>query len=194
LIDYSKYDDKQLIGFISLEGNEKEFAFKEIYFRYAKRIYSHCKLKCTDEHEAKDMHQEIWMIFFQAIKDGKTDLKLPHYLYGIARNIYLQNCKKHNKQTIINEDKFEIDSIISPYISLEASIEEQDLIKIIKMASEYLNEPLKETFHLKWFSGLPNNEIAEITGESVDNIKQRSHRSMTKILKILSPFIKDFQK
>lgn len=192
--DYSKYDDKQLIGFISLEGNEKEFAFKEIYFRYAKRIYTHCKLKCTYEHEAKDMHQEIWLIFFKVIKDGKIDIKLPHYLYGIARNIYLQNIKKQNKKININEDKFEIDSIVSPHISLESSIEEQDLINIVKMASEFLNEQLKETFLLKWFSGLPNNEIAEITGESVDNIKQRSHRSMTKILKILSPFIKDFQK
>jgi len=194
LKDYSKYDDKQLIGFISLEGKESEFAFKEIYFRYAKRIFSHCNLKCVNQDEAKDMNQEIWMIFFQTIKNGKTDIILPHYLYGIARNIYLQNCKKQNKQTTLNEDKFEIDSIVSPYISLEASIEEQDLIKIIKMASDYLNELLKETFHLKWFSGLTNKDISEITGESVENIKQRSHRSMAKILEILSPFIKDFQK
>ena len=121
--DFSKYDDKQLIGFISLEGKECEFAFKEIYFRYAKRIFSHCNLKCVNQDEAKYMHQEIWMIFFQAIKDGKTDIKLPHYLYGIARNIYLQNCKKQNKQTIFNEDKFEM-------------LEEQDLLEYFQIVAE----------------------------------------------------------
>ena len=137
--DFSKYDDKQLIGFISLEGKEKESAFKEIYFRYAKRIFSHCNLKCVNQDEAKYMHQEIWMIFFQAIKDGKTDIKLPHYLYGIARNIYLQNCKKQNKQTIFNEDKFEIDSIISPNPSNENATLLIDLEKQSKVSISIYN-------------------------------------------------------
>jgi RNA polymerase sigma-70 factor (ECF subfamily) len=193
LKDYSKYDDKQLIGFISLEGKEKEFAFKEIYFRYSKRLFIYCKLKCSDVNNAEDMLQEIWLIFYKAITGGKTEIELPHYLYGIARNLHLQNCRKQNNSYILHEDGLDLDSIISPYISLEASIEKKNLIEIVKLASNYLSDALKETFYLKWFSGLPNSEIANIFGESIDVIKQRNHRSMGKILKILSPIIKDIE-
>lgn len=95
----------------------------------------------------------------------------------------------NNKLDRINEEYFNLDTVISAYISLEASIEKKDLIQIIKLASNYLNESQKETFILKWFSGLSIVEIAEITRDTVNTIKHRSQRAMQKTLEILKPII-----
>ncbi len=194
LKDFGKYDDKQLIALIHVGGNELEGAFKEVYNRYSKRMFSYCRMKCTIMPDAEDIFQDMWLIFCNTVKQGKVDIELPHYLFGIARNLILQKGnkdKKFNSSIVENPD---LDFIISPNISLEASLEKQDLIQIIKIASCYLNEKQKETFYLKWFIGLTSSEISQITGDSIDSIKQRSHRTMDKVLKILEPFIKDSKK
>lgn len=57
--DYEKYDDKQLIALININGNDKESAFKEIFNRYAKLLFIYCREKTEDLEAAKDLHQEI---------------------------------------------------------------------------------------------------------------------------------------
>ncbi len=192
--EFSKYDDKQLIDFIHIGEKGSEDAFKEIYNRYSKRLFLYCRLKCEISPDAEDIHQEMWFSFYNTVRNGKVDIELPHYLYGIARNLVLQYRNKQNKHHTATIESRDLDAIVSPFIGLESSIEQKDLLQIINLASEYLSEKQKETFHLKWFLGLTSTEISNITGESIDCVKRRSHRAMDTILRLLEPFIKEIKK
>lgn len=189
MTDYSKYDDEQLIGFIYDDGEEKECAFREIYNRYDKKMYSYCFFKTKNSDDAKDLFQEVWTSFYIAITERRFKIVLPNYLKGIARNIFHQNHKKYAKYKEVNEGRIDFNLVACNETKIEDSIEKEDLIRIISLSSNYLNEAQKETFALKWFSGLSIFEIATITGETTDNVKQRSHRSMQKILRMLAPVI-----
>ncbi len=191
--DYSKYTDSQLIALLGIDGKEKDLAFREILERYGWRIFAYCRHKTDSRKDAKDLNQEIWLRFYFSVLKGKSDICLPQYLFGIGSKIAAEFQACNGKVIKVNEDVFDINSIIAP-ISLEDSIEKKDLINIIKLCADNLNEQHKETFILKWISGLTVSEISEITGETVECIKQRSHRSMDEILKLLKPIIEELKK
>ncbi len=188
--DFSKYNDEWLIAQICLGGDKRDSVFNEIYVRYSKRLYLYCRSKCEDMLDAEDIHQEIWKFFFEAVNQGKENIQLPHYLFGIARNLIYQNSNKKRKSNLSFVENKHLDMIISKHTNLESLIENNDLIQLVKKVSTCLSEKQKDTFYLKWFADLSNSEIAEITGDSIDAIKQRNYRSLIKILESLEPFFK----
>lgn len=192
MTDYSKYNDGQLIFLLSLDDKEKDSAFREILKRYGWRVFAYCKQKTQTKDDAKDLNQEIWLAFYNAVKNNKIDIDLPQYLFGIGNKIFAEKCSS-NETIKLNEDQFDLNNIIDSS-SLNEIIEKNDLINILKLSTNYLNEEQKETFILKYFSGLSIHEIAETTGETDDCIKQRSHRAMWKIINIIKPIIEEFKK
>jgi RNA polymerase sigma-70 factor (ECF subfamily) len=72
--------------------------------------------------------------------------------------------------------------------------ENTELLQLITMSLDLIGFDYKEAFVLREWDGLSYNEIAELTGTSVENAKSRVFRAKQKIKDILAPYLKDLCK
>lgn len=186
--DYSKYDNNQLIALLREETSSAAEAFNVIYFRYCEGLNSYCLFITENRMEAEDLHQETWLKFHRIAKSGKRDIKLPGYLYTIARTVSIDMYRLKKNRPVQYSELFDIEDI-PDFLNLQTDIINHDLINTIALAINQLSPNKREAFALKWFSGLNNQEIAQITGETQDCVKHRCARAMDEVLKILEPVI-----
>ena len=186
MIDFDQYNDNELIDLLKEKSKSTDKAFGVLYKRYSQCLHTYCTIKCDNKDDAQDLLQDIWMNFLLAINECNNTIHLPAYLYGIAQNRYAMKFRTKNSKIQISNDICDINDIISPF-DMTASLENKDLVSLIKLASNNLSEKNKDIFVLKWFTGLTNREIADLLDESLDNIKQRSSRTMKEVMKILKP-------
>jgi RNA polymerase sigma factor (sigma-70 family) len=73
-------------------------------------------------------------------------------------------------------------------------LERSEMIEIMMRAMSLLDEKYREAFALREISGLKYAEIAEITGTTLSGSKTRVARAAKQMIKILSPYMKDFQR
>lgn len=188
--DFSKYEDSQLVALIASDNSYANSAFNVLYFRYCDKLNSYCLFITDSREDAEDLHQETWLKFHKMALAGKNDVRLPIYLYTIARSLNIDKYRVKKNSFVAYSDIIDFNQIPDIF-NLQYSIDNKDLMNLVAMALYNLKAIYRETFVLKWFSGLTNPEIAQITGETVDCIKQRSSRAMDEVLKILKPVINE---
>ena len=188
MIDYEQYNDAELIGFLKEKSKSTDKIFNVLYKRYSACLHTYCSIRCDNKDDALDLLQDIWINFLQSLTESNNQIHLPAYLFGIAQNRFGLKFRTKNSKIQISNDKCDINEIISPF-DMSVSLENKDLISLIRLATNNLSEKNKDVFVLKWFSGLKNREIADILDETLDNIKQRSSRSMKEVLKLLKPIM-----
>ncbi len=68
------------------------------------------------------------------------------------------------------------------------------MLALIRAAIKTLPEDYAEVFILREYDGLSYAEIAEVTGESLANVKVRIYRAKQKIRETLAPYLADLSK
>lgn len=167
-------EDIQLIERIKA-GDQKGFdaLFRKYYKYLVVTAYQYVK----DDHQAKDMVQEIFCDVWQR----RTDVVIENpkaYLRRAVVNKCLANIRKNSK--ISYEDEMvTFDNSSRKFVDEE--IDFNDANQLIKKVVESLPTRCKEIFKLSRFEQLSHKEIAERLDISVKTIENQ----MTKALKIL---------
>lgn len=180
-----EYSDAELFEFLSKDDNVSERAFAEIYSRYASKVYAFCRRFLENREEAQDIFQETFIKFHECRKQKRDMSNMGAFLLTIARNKCV-NFVQRNKQGITFEDYMVADEGIST--------ENRELIDLLKMAMDMLPDEYREVFVLREYDGFSYQEIADIVGESLANVKIRIFRAKQKIKEILEPYIEDVPK
>jgi RNA polymerase sigma-70 factor (ECF subfamily) len=102
-------------------------------------------------------------------------------------------CVNHLKQRKIHEGNISFEDYMISQDDKSHS-NDTELLELINAALDTLPDKYKEMFILREFDGLSYNDIAEVTEETVANVKIRIHRSKQKIREILEPYIKELDK
>ncbi|ARS40357.1 RNA polymerase subunit sigma-70 [Sphingobacteriaceae bacterium GW460-11-11-14-LB5] len=174
---YRSYTDHELLAL--LKTND-ESAYKEIYNRFWFVLYGHAKRMLTDDEDAEDVVQDVFLTLWtkSEIIDLKTSLS--SYLYTVVRNKIF--------------DRFDHAKVKSKYIaSLEKFIErgnyeadflirEKQLHELIQQEINCLPEKMREIFKLSRHSNLSYQEIAEQLGVSEGVVRNQVSRAL-KILR-----------
>ncbi|MEI6089775.1 MAG: RNA polymerase sigma factor [bacterium] len=192
--DYKKYDDTKLCALLGEKKSISNEAFNVLYSRYSAKLKSYCLFRTENRDEAEELHQETWLKFHSyAVKGNCKSIVLPAYLFVIARNLNIDKHRIANNKNLVSIESINYNGFADP-LNLESEVENKEMLSIVMIALNQLSEKSKETFILRWFSGLKYSDISEITNESVDCIKQRSSRAMDEIIKILKPIIIEINK
>ena len=138
--------------------------------------------------DAKELHQETWIKFHNYIGTTKNEVFLPLIIYRIAKNLSID--KYRAVKNFTNLSDLDIERIAAPF-NLQTNLENNELLSIISLTVNNMENIYKETFILKWFSGLNYREISEIEGITVECARQRCCRAMEELLKTLKPIIKE---
>lgn len=179
---FEEYSDNELYYMLCEDKHTAEKAFAELFSRLSPRIYAYCKRFIGNREEAQDIFQETFIRFHQSASKDRIMTNIPAFILKIARNLCV-NSKKREKLAISYEDYMVAD------LDSESNSEKTELLDLIKDALEMLPDEYKEPFILREYHGLSYNEIADITGQQLSNVKIRIHRAKQKIKEILAPYL-----
>lgn len=160
-----------------MNQTDLETNFMASFSEYGDAIFRFCLVKVSNKELAEDMTQEVFMRYWQYLKDGKEMTNTRSFLYTIANNMAKDWYKK--KKEVSLDDRLEVglnpeDKSANP----ETVASYQEVLSVI----EDMEAGDKKVLILTHVEGLPPKEIAKILGESANVVSVRLNRA-TKRLK-----------
>ena len=160
-----------------------------LYQEYAKMIYRFIYLKCNDTDLAEDIVQTTFLKAILQINSFKNQSKISTWLCEIAKNEYLNYCRKYNRQQSYDEylknseKQMHEESYIHDTMLEKVILSEQ--AEIIREILNTLNEPYKEVFMLRIYGEYSFREIANVFKKNDTWARVTYYRARKKILDTL---------
>ncbi|HLT63818.1 MAG TPA: RNA polymerase sigma factor RpoE [Pseudohongiella sp.] len=176
----SQDTDNQLVERV-LKNDSR--AFTLLVVRYQHKVLGLISRFVKDPHEAEDVTQEAFLKAYRALPSFRGDSAFYTWLYRIAVNTaknYLVSRGRRPPSTDVDMDDAELVDDTSTLRDVEtpdATMEKEDLQRIINQAIEDLPEELRTAFTLREFSGLSYEDIMEIMDCPVGTVRSRIFRA-----------------
>ena len=162
-------------------------SFEPIVEQHKKLVFSIC-LKVTGSPElAEEAAQDTFLKAFQNIKTFKKNAKFSTWLYRIA---YTTSINKIRKKKLLKQDISLAKTVESDENCLD-TLNADERNKYLKLAISQLGTKERSAIQLYYFDELSVQEISEILGMSVSNVKVKIHRTRKKLYTILSEILKE---
>lgn len=183
--NYLDISDENLM---TLVGDRDQYAFKELYRRYAKQMVNYFyKMLWQDREKAEDFMQELFtkLIHKPHLYDNKRAFRT--WLYSIANNMCKneyrkQETRKNNQHNVTIKVSEKGDAPLKnlDYENFNSKLDE---------ALDRMDEKKRNTFVLRYRQEMSIKEISEIMECSEGTVKSRIFYS----LKILNTELQDFK-
>jgi RNA polymerase sigma-70 factor, ECF subfamily len=166
-------------------------AFTLLVLRYQHKVLGLISRFVKDPHEAEDVAQEAFLKAYRALPSFRGDSAFYTWLYRIAVNTaknYLVSRGRRPPSTDVDMDDAELIDDTSTLRDVEtpdATIEKEDLQRIINKAIDNLPEELRTAFTLREFSGLSYEDITVIMDCPVGTVRSRIFRAREAIDKCI---------
>jgi RNA polymerase sigma factor (sigma-70 family) len=154
------------------------YSLPDLFEKYSQDIYRYTLSLLKDADDANDAVQDVFVKYAESESSFKGNCSQKTWLIVIARNYCFNRLKRSESKNIrIDEETFEI-----PYeIDLDSRIALKDALKL-------LSPEHNELLFLVEFENYSYKEIAEITSQSVENIKIKLFRARQRLRKILKNY------
>jgi RNA polymerase sigma factor (sigma-70 family) len=144
---------------------------KNKLFRFANSILE-------DEDMSKDVVQETMIKAWEKRSEFNRIVNIEAWCMTLTRNFALDKLRsKHHKTMSLNVDYDQEYMDPSPYLQAELG----NTMEVIDAIIGHLPLKQKETFHLRDVDGMSYQEIAEITGYNINDVKVNIFRARKKI-------------
>jgi RNA polymerase sigma-70 factor (ECF subfamily) len=150
--------------------------FLESFNQYSDAIYRFCVVKVSNIDLAEDMTQEAFTRYWLYVKDEKEISNVRALLYTIAGNLAKDWYKK--KKSVSLDERLENGLDVT---SRELSSETQAQYNEVLIAMDDMDERDKEVLYLRYVEGFEPKQIAEIIGETANNVSVRLNRAMARL-------------
>lgn len=160
-----------------MEQNDLEQIFMEAFETYGDAIYRFCVFKVSEKERAEDFTQEVFMRYWQALREGKEMTNTRSYLYTIAHNLAKDWYKKKKSLSLDAhmENGHEPEDARGERAELFAQYHE------VRDALSLLEERDQEVLLLRFVEGLEPKDIAAIINESANVVSVRINRAVKRL-------------
>jgi RNA polymerase sigma-70 factor, ECF subfamily len=163
-------------------------AFRVLYDKHKRRVYSLCLRMTANTAEAEDLAQEAFLQLYRKIGTFRGESAFSTWLHRLAVNVVLMHLRKKSLPVVSLEESTQTQEEDSPKkdfgaedISLAGSIDRLQL----QRAVNDLPPGYKTIFVLHDVEGYEHNEIANLVGCSVGNSKSQLHKARLKLRDLL---------
>lgn len=159
--------------------------FTKAYDEYADAIFRHCYFRISDRERARDLMQETFVkTWGYILQKGKGIDNLRAFLYKTANNLIIDEYRKakgNRSLESMQEDGFQVGvkEMITGRVSNKLQAER--ILEIVKK----IDKKYRDAVIMRYMDGLSPKEIAEITGQTQNNISVRITRGVKQLRKIL---------
>ena len=169
--------------------NGNSAAYKMLVERHKDMVFSIVIKIVRDRQEAEEVAQDVFIKAYQALARFEGKSKFSTWLYRIAYNAAISRERKQKTGfTAIDEsliDNYTVDSVSE---QMEAHSREEQ-IEALTAVMEKLPEDDNLLLNLFYRKDCPVEEISEITGLSVSNVKVKLYRIRKRMYEELKQLI-----
>jgi len=134
--------------------------------------------------------QETISRAFSLLHNLRDETKFSTWLFGIARNVALENCRRRFSDSgQVGLDHRQVTALSAAKADPEADAIKQQLYQAINRGLSSLDEDLRTVLALRVFAEKKYQEIAEITGWSLPKVKIEIHRARIRMRKTIEPHL-----
>lgn len=165
-------------------------AFEQLLNFYQDRVFSHCYRLTSNNDDAEDLAQEVFIRAFRSIKSFRQEADFGTWLHRITVNSWI-NWQRQNKKLVIfsldeplptSEGEVSREIAASEDSPLEA-MERQELGKEVRAALDRLTPEYRQVLILREMEGYSYEEISRILDCSLGTVKSRISRGRRDIKK-----------
>jgi RNA polymerase sigma-70 factor (ECF subfamily) len=158
-------------------------AFEELFHRYKDMVFRTSLLMVGDEHRAEDMLQEAFVKVHKSKDKFKGDESgFRQWLYRITINICIDSHRKEPRPALSLEEMGEQCSEPAETGSAYTKLEEKDAIW---QAMKSLDVKHRLVVILRYFHGLPYEEIAQVLDIPVGTVRSRLNTAIKTLRRVL---------
>lgn len=185
----SQEDDKLVAE--ALRSSQE--AYRELYRRYQKKIYSLIASMIGSRSDVDDVVQQTFIRAFRSLESFRGQSSFYTWLYRVALNTTTDYRRSQSRKLKRETVELDVEKDDRPVIQIEApgseGPEEQlyrkELAEIIRKAMESLSPEHREVLVLREINGLNYAEIAEIVGIELGTVMSRLFYARRKLAEIL---------
>ena len=158
---------------------DKEAMFLRAYDDFADAIFRHCYFRILDNEKAKDIMQDTFVRFWKYIA-GQEVKNTKALLYKIASNLIIDESRKKTAVSleVLAEKGFD------PGFQERPKLDDIFDAKSVAAWVEQLEPGYREAVTMRYIDDLTIREIADILGETENNVSVRIHRGLKKLKEI----------
>ena len=163
-------------------------AFRMLYEKHKRRVYSLCLRMTANTAEAEDLAQEAFLQLYRKIGTFRGESAFSTWLHRLSVNVVLMHLRKKSLPVVSleettqgGEDESAKRDFGADDAALSGSIDRMQL----QRAVDSLPPGYRMIFVLHDVEGYEHNEIAKIAGCSVGNSKSQLHKARMKLRDLL---------
>ena len=156
---------------------------RELYERYASKMYGVCLRYAGNAQEAEDILQEGFIKVFNKIGSYRGEGSFE----GWIRRIFVNTAIEHYRKKIYLQPitEYEEDTVEGKYLTVLDSLAEKDIIQLVQQ----LSPGYRTVFNMYVVEGYTHKQIAESLGISEGTSKSQLSRAKLILQDLVSQFI-----
>ncbi|WP_163712396.1 RNA polymerase sigma factor [Mangrovibacterium lignilyticum] len=159
-----------------------ETAFEKIYNQYVDILYRYGSKISSDDDLVKDSIQQLFVELYSSRERLSVPDSIEFYLLKALKRVLIHKLTKEDLY-------FEYQDSVLPSFDIELDIEnklvsterEQSKLQLLEKALNSLPSEKKELLYLKFYSGLNNQQIGEMTGKKSETVQKQIVRLLQKL-------------
>ena len=177
-------DNDLISGCIALDGKMQ----KELYNRFASRMYAVCLRYADNTEDAKDLLQDGFIKIYKNLNRFRAEGSFEGWVRRIFVNTAIEHYRRKLNLSIIGEK--EDATITDSSIAALERLDEKDIIKLI----QELSPGYRTVFNLYVIEGYSHKEIANILGVNEGTSKSQLARAKGILQTKVNLFLDDKRK
>jgi RNA polymerase sigma-70 factor (ECF subfamily) len=155
-----------------------DLALETVWDRFSGRLRSFVRARVSDEDEAEDLLQEVFLRIHSHLDTLRDVGRLESWVYQIARNTVIDHYRSR-RSTV------ELPDMLGSCEDLEEDDLVSRLAADVREMTEALPEPYRQALMLTAYEGLSQKELARRLGLSYSGAKSRVQRAREKVRDML---------
>lgn len=178
------YEDASCEALLVADAALNPEAFAEIYDLYFSRVYNYIKFRVGDPHLTDDLTSQVFETLLSKISMYQQNRGIfAAWLFAIAHNIIIDHFRRQKFSPLVYLDNHKQASSSS---QPEDTVQAKELRRGLFKALNGLSDRERNILGLKFWSGLTNRKIAELTGLSESNVGIIIYRALKSLRVYLS--------
>lgn len=170
--------DDNLLQQMLFNPSQREEGYKMLMRQYGRAIYWHIRRIVVGHEDAQDVFQETCIKVLSGINSYRGDGSLITWLYRVATNEALQHLRR---QTHLFQRIDSLGDTLTQRLKAEATLHDDEAATLFQQALLTLPTQQRIAFNLRYYEELSYEEIARITGKSVNTLKTNYHYATDKV-------------
>ncbi|HJW29207.1 MAG TPA: sigma-70 family RNA polymerase sigma factor [Saprospiraceae bacterium] len=157
--------------------------YETIFYKMRDKLYRYAMRFVRDAASAEDVVQDVMFKLWQKREEADHIDNLEAWLMVLTRNRALDVLRKDKGDQVSVDEAFGV-SDQNPLA--DRQMENSDLMKQLNSCLEQLPDKQRQVFHLREIEQMTYEEIAQVTGFNLDDVKVSLFRARKQIQRLLS--------